>query len=202
MIAPMAAERLAQQIAFVREVDRLKSVLRRTSLIDRSRLENSAEHSWHLALMAVVFAEHAAAGTDILHVLRMLVVHDLVEIDAGDTFAYDTAGHADKAAREQAAADRLFALLPPDQGGELRALWDEFEEGRTAEAHYAIALDRFAGLLQNWAGGDGGTWRLHAVTREAVMRRMAPIEAAAPGLWAVILEVVEAAAAAGHVREG
>jgi putative hydrolase of HD superfamily len=202
MIAPMARARLLQQIAFVREVDRLKSVVRRTSLIDRSRLENSAEHSWHLALMAMVFAEHAPPGTDILHVLRMLVVHDLVEIDAGDTFAYDTAGHADKAAREQAAADRLFALLPADQGADLRALWDEFERGHTREARYAVALDRFAGMLQNWAGGDGGTWRQHAVTREAVMLRMAPIAEGVPGLWDVILEVVEAAAAAGHVREG
>lgn len=198
----MPSDRLLQQIAFVKEVDRLKSVLRRTSLIDRSRLENSAEHSWHLALMAVVFAEHAPPGTDVLHVLRMLVVHDLVEIDAGDTFAYDHVGHADKAAREQAAADRLFALLPADQAADLRALWDEFEAGASPEARFAIALDRFAGLLQNWAGGDGGTWRQHAVTREAVMVRMAPIEAAAPRLWEVILAVVEEAAAAGHVREG
>jgi putative hydrolase of HD superfamily len=198
----MATDRLLQQIAFVTEVDRLKSVLRRTSLIDRSRLENSAEHSWHLALMAVVFAEHAPEGTDILHVLRMLVVHDLVEIDAGDTFAYDRAGHADKAVREEAAADRLFALLPAGQGAELRGLWEEFEAGETPESRYAIALDRFGGLLQNWAGGDGGTWRQHAVTREAVMHRMAPIREAAPRLWEVILEVVEEAAAAGHVREG
>jgi putative hydrolases of HD superfamily len=198
----MSTDRLLQQIAFVTEVDRLKSVLRRTSLIDRSRLENTAEHSWHLALMAVVLAEHAPAGTDPLHVLRMLVVHDLVEIDAGDTFAYDRTGYADKAVREEAAADRLFALLPAGQGAELRALWEEFEAGETPEARFAIALDRFGGLLQNWAGGDGGTWRQHAVTREAVMLRMAPIRDGAPRLWEVILEVVEAAAAAGHVREG
>src|SRR6476620_6893673 len=115
----MPSARVLQQIACVAEVDRLKSVLRRTALIARSRLENSAEHSWHLAVLAMVFSEHAPPGTDILQVLRMVVVHDLVEIDAGDTFAYDRAGHADKAAREQAAADRLFGLLPADQGTEL-----------------------------------------------------------------------------------
>ena len=198
----MPSDRLLQQIAFVREVDRLKSVLRRTSLVDRSRRENSAEHSWHLALMAVVFAEHAPPGTDVMHAVRLLLIHDLVEIDAGDTFAFDLAGHADKHARERAAADRLFALLPPDQEAGIRALWEEFEEGATPEARYAVALDRFAGLLQNWAGGDGGTWRAHAVSREAVMVRMAPIEAGVPLLWDVVVDVVAAAAAAGHVREG
>jgi putative hydrolase of HD superfamily len=197
----MASDRLRQQIAFVTEADRLKSVLRRTSLVDRSRLENSAEHSWHLALMAMVFAEDAPPGTDMLRVLRMLIVHDLVEVDAGDTFAYDLAGYADKATREQAAADRMFALLPPDQASDVRHLWEEFEAGLTPTARFAGALDRFGGLLQNWAGGDGGTWRQHHVSRSAVMARMAPLEAA-PRLWAVILEVVEAATVAGHVREG
>jgi putative hydrolase of HD superfamily len=195
----MSANRLEQQIAFLREIDRLKSVLRRTALIDRSRLENSAEHSWHLALMALVLAEHAPQSTDIGRTVRMLLVHDLVEIDAGDTFAYDVDAHHDKAAREEAAADRLFALLPPDLDAELRALWDEFEAGATREAKFANALDRFSGLLQNWGGGDGGTWRAHAVSREAVLRRMEPIREGAPALWPFITHVVDAATAAGFI---
>ena len=193
------ANRLEQQITFLKEIDRLKSVLRRTALIDRSRVENSAEHSWHLAMMALVLAEHAPHGTDTLRAVRMLLVHDLVEIDAGDTFAYDLAAHHDKATREAAAADRLFALLPPDLETELRALWDEFEAASTNEAKFAGALDRFAGLLQNWGGGDGGTWRHHAVTREAVLRRMEPIREGMPALWAFVAEVVDDATAKGFI---
>lgn len=195
----MSLTRLEQQIAFLKEIDKLKSVLRRTSLIDRSRLENSAEHSWHLATTALVLAEHAPEGTDTLHAIRMLLVHDLVEIDAGDTFAYDPQGHEDKAAREAAAADRLFALLPTDLGAELVSLWHEFESGKTREAKFAIALDRFSGLLQNWGAGDGGTWRMHNVTREAVMRRMEPIREGAPALWPFIADVVEQATASGFI---
>lgn len=193
--------RLAQQIAFLKEIDRLKSIVRRTALIDRSRLENSAEHSWHLATMALVLGEHAPPGTDVLHAVRMLLVHDLVEIDAGDTFAFDVGAHHDKAARETAAADRLFAILPVDLETELRSLWDEFESGVTPSAKYANALDRFSGLLQNWGGEDGGTWRKHAVTRQAVLRRMEPIREGAPALWPFIADVVEAATAAGYITD-
>lgn len=195
----MFATRFEQQIAFLSEIDRLKSVERRTSLIDRSRVENSAEHSWHLAMMALVFGEHAPPGTDTQHAMRLLLVHDLVEIDAGDTFAFDVSAHHDKAAREAAAADRLFALLPPDQGTEARALWNEFEEGVTLEARFAVALDRFSGLLQNWAGRDGGTWRKHSVSRDAVLRRMTPIRDGAPALWPFIERAIDEAAAAGFV---
>jgi putative hydrolase of HD superfamily len=191
--------RLEQQIAFLAEIDRLKAVSRRTALIDRSRLENSAEHSWHLATMALVLAEHAPAGTDVPRAIAMLLVHDLVEIDAGDTFAYDVGAHRDKAAREAAAADRIFGLLPADLDAEVRALWDEFETGRSREAMFANALDRFSGLLQNWAGGDGGSWRRHAVTREAVLRRMEPIRDGAPALWPFVTHVVDAATAAGFI---
>ena len=197
----MTPPRLEQQIAFLKEIDRLKSVSRRTALIDRSRLENSAEHSWHLATMAMVLAEHAPAGTNVLQAIRMLLVHDLVEIDAGDTFAYDPGAQHDKAAREEAAADRLFAMLPADLETELRALWEEFEAGQTREARFANALDRFSGLLQNWGGADGGTWRRHGVTRDAVLRRMAPIREGAPALWPFILDVVEAATAAGFIAK-
>ena len=191
--------RLDQQIAFLEEIDRLKAVYRRTALIDRSRLENGAEHSWHLAMMAIVLSEHAPADTDTPHAIRMLLVHDLVEIDAGDTFAFDVGAHVDKAAREAAAADRLFALLPPDLETELRALWDEFETGATREAQFAIALDRFSGLLQNRGGRDGGTWQKHAVTRDAVLRRMLPIRDSVPALWPLVMQTIEEATAAGFI---
>ena len=196
----MLSARFDRQIAFLKDIDRLKSVERRTALIDRSRLENSAEHSWHLAMMALVLAEHAPPGTDTLHATRLLIVHDLVEIDAGDTFAFDTAGQRDKAAREDAAADRLFALLPGDQETELRALWNEFEACQTPESRFANALDRFSGLLQNWAGQDGGTWRKHRVGRGAVLQRMAPIRSGAPSLWPFVEQVIADVAAAGFIE--
>jgi putative hydrolase of HD superfamily len=192
-------ERLARQLAFVRELDRLKGVLRRTSLIDRSRHENSAEHSWHLATMAVALAEYAPPGTDVPRAIELLLVHDIVEIDAGDTFAFDVAGNADKATREVAAADRLFGLLPPDLRERFRNAWEEFEASETAEARFANALDRFQALVQNDAGGDGGTWRIHGVSRDAVLRRMAPIRLGTPRLWPAVLAAVDRAVAAGHV---
>jgi putative hydrolases of HD superfamily len=195
----MPETRLDQQIAFLKEIDRLKSIERRTALVDRSRLENTAEHSWHLAMMALVLGEHAPPGTDPLRAMQMVLVHDLVEIDAGDTFAFDVGAHHDKVAREAAAADRLFALLPPDLQTELRALWDEFEDGRTPDAQFAVALDRFSGLLQNWGGADGGTWRKHAVTRDAVLRRMAPIQIGVPALWPFVTHVIDHATAAGFI---
>ena len=181
----MHDDRLPEQLRFIVEVDRLKSVLRRTWLIDGSRRENSAEHSWHLALMAMLLAEYAPAGVDTARVVRIVLVHDLVEIDAGDTFAYDVAGNADRAERESAAADRLFSLLPADQAAAFRALWDEFEEGETPEARFALALDRLQPLLQNVAA-NGGAWRSHGVTREQVTERMRPIRAVSAELWAFV----------------
>lgn len=192
-------ERLRRQLAFVREADRLKGILRRTSLGDRSRRENTAEHSWHLALMALALADHAPPGTNVAHAVELLVVHDLVEIDAGDTFAFDVAGYADKEAREQAAAARIFGLLPADVAARFRGWWDEFEQGLTPEARFANALDRLQALVQNDAGADGGTWREHGVTREAVLRRMEPIREGAPGLWPVVMDAVDRATASGHI---
>src|SRR5262245_6815693 len=153
----MPEERLAHQIAFLIQADQLKTILRRTPLIDNSRLENSAEHSWHLALAALALSEHATGGVDLGRVLRLVVIHDLVEIDAGDTFAYDPAAHATKEERERAAADRLFGLLPADQDVSFRAMWDEFEAQVTPESRFANALDRFQALLLNSQSG-GGSW--------------------------------------------
>jgi putative hydrolase of HD superfamily len=194
-------DRLDQQLAFIRELDRLKGVSRRISLIDRSRLENSAEHSWHLGAMAVVLAEYAPQGADIGRVVEMLLVHDVVEIDAGDTFAFDAAANVGKTERETVAAGRLFGLLPDDDGRRVRALWDEFEQGETPTARFANALDRLQGLLMNDAPGDGGTWRIHGVTKTQVLVRMAPIQSGAPALWPVVLDAVERAVRAGDVKD-
>lgn len=193
------SDRLAQQIAFLLEADKLKTVLRRTPLTDASRPENSAEHSWHLVLAAIVMAEHMAVPVDLLRVLEMLAVHDLVEIDAGDTFAYDADHLGTQAERERVAADRIFALLPPDQTARLRERWEEFEAHETPEARCANALDRLQPLLQNACAG-GGSWRDHDVTRQQVLRRMDPIRSAMPDVWPRVLEIVDAFCAAGVLR--
>lgn len=193
-------DRIARQLRFVVEIDRLKTVLRQTLLTDASRRENSAEHSWHLALMAALLAEHAGAEVDVPRTMTMVLVHDVVEIDAGDAFCYDAAANLGKEDRERLAAERIFGLLPEEQAAELRGLWEEFEAGATPEARFAVALDRLQPLLQNLHSG-GGSWRAHGIAREQVLRRMDPIREGAPALWPVVLEVVEQAVAAGHLRD-
>ncbi|HEX2252854.1 MAG TPA: HD domain-containing protein [Thermoanaerobaculia bacterium] len=188
--------RLERQLRFILEIDRLKGILRRTLLTDGSRHENSAEHSWHLALMAVVLAEHAAEPVAVDRVVRLLLVHDLVEIDAGDTFVYDAAGHADKQQREQCCAERLFALLPAEQGAELRALWDEFEERATPEARFAAALDRLQPILHNMATA-GHSWRHHGITAEQVLDHNRHMAHGAPALWEHVRRLVDAAVEQG-----
>jgi putative hydrolase of HD superfamily len=195
----MATDRLARQVAFLVEADKLKTVLRRTPLVDLSRLENSAEHSWHLALTALALLEYAPAGVDLQRVLELIAVHDLVEIDAGDTFAYDTAAHDTKIDRERAAAERIFGLLPPDQSAAFRRRWEEFEAAETPESRYANALDRLQPLLLNMHSG-GGSWKTHHVTRSAVFRRMAPIKTALPDVWPFVVDVIERFCAAGTIR--
>ncbi|OFW03440.1 MAG: phosphohydrolase [Acidobacteria bacterium RIFCSPLOWO2_02_FULL_68_18] len=196
----MSDDRLTRQIAFLLEADKLKHVARRTPLADASRLENSAEHSWHLVLAAIVMAEHLRAEVDPLRVLEMLAVHDLVEIDAGDTFAYDPGHLGTKVERERAAADRIFALLPPDQAARLRALWEEFEAHETREARFANALDRLQPLLQNACSG-GGSWRNHKVTRQQVLGRMDPIKTTLPDVWPRVVDIIETFWAAGVLRD-
>lgn len=186
----MTTPRLTEQLAFLVEADKLKNVLRRTLVTSGTRRENSAEHSWHLALCAVVLAEYAAESVDLLRAMKMLVVHDLVEIDAGDTFAFDAAANTDKAERERVAAERIFALLPPDLGGQLRELWEEFEAHATPEARYANAVDRIQPFLQN-LNTQGGTWRLYRPTRAQVYERMDPVRTALPALWPTVVAGVE-----------
>lgn len=196
----LAEKRFERQLAFIMELDKLKTVLRRTMLTDMSRRENSAEHSWHLTLMAMLLQEHACEEVDISRVMRMLLVHDVVEIDAGDTFAYDAHGYVDKEKRERAAADRLFSLLPEDHAAELRALWDEFEECATPEARFAVALDRLHPLLQN-LHANGGTWRSHGVTLEQVLARMEPIREACPAIWPWVDRMLNEVWVNGKLRE-
>ena len=176
-------------LEFFLEIDRLKSVERRNRIADGSRCENTAEHSWHLGMAAVVFAGFASEPIDVGRAVSMALAHDIVEIDAGDTFAYDTgADAASKEAREQAAADRLFGMLPTAMGAHLRELWDEYERGDTPEARYVMAIDRMAPMLLNTVEG-GTTWREHGITTERVIERNAPhIEPAMPDVWRLALE--------------
>jgi putative hydrolases of HD superfamily len=194
----MPNERLAQQVAFLVLADGLKTIIRRTPLTDNSRLENSAEHSWHLALAALALREYAHTDLDLGHVLELVTVHDLVEIDAGDTFAYDAVGHETKAERERTAANRIFGLLPADQGTRLRGLWEEFEAQLTPESCYANALDRLQALLQNMQAG-GGSWSAHRVTRAQVLTRMAPVQSALPEIWPFVLDVIDRACQSGAI---
>jgi len=189
------SHRLEQQIQFIIEIDKLKQVFRQTYLLDSTRKENDAEHSWHLAMMAILLYEYAAEpDTDLLRVMKMVLIHDLVEIDAGDTFCYDEAGNKTKAAREQAAAERIFNILPRDQAGEIRRLWDEFEARQTPEARFAAALDRLQPLLHNYHT-QGRAWREHGVTVDQVLERNRHMADGSEALWqyaeAMILDAVD-----------
>lgn len=190
-------ERLNAQIRFLLEVDKLKRVLRRNLLVDGSRRENSAEHSWHLALFARTFAEYAPTGTDIERVTEMLVLHDIVEIDAGDTFVFDRADADTQAAREREAADRIFPLLPEDQAQHAREVWDEFEAHRTPEARFARAIDRLHPMLANWHN-EGGTWSRFGVTRAEVMEKVKLIAEGSDALGAYATALIDDADRRGY----
>jgi len=193
--------RLEQQLDFVREVDKLKQIERQTWLLDGSRRENDAEHSWHLALMAIVLREYAdGQDLDLLRVIEMVVIHDLVEIDAGDTYAYDPEANADKADREQRAAERIFGLLPDDQAERLRALWEEFEQRTTPEARFAASLDRFQPVMHNFHTA-GRAWREHGIRIEQVLARNRPMAEGAPRLWQHTHALLDEAIRRGYLRE-
>jgi putative hydrolase of HD superfamily len=177
-------DRLDRQIDFLREVDKLKGVLRASRLLDDSRCENSAEHSWHIMLYAAVLGEHAAPEVDVSRVIRMLLIHDIVEIDAGDAPIHGNVDHEAMALKEAAAADRLFDLLPADQAREFRALWDEFEAAQSADAQFAKAIDRTQAPVGNLYSG-GGTWIEYNVTMDQLDTRVGtPVNRGAPVLWA------------------
>lgn len=198
----MDKKRLKKQIEFIIEVDKLKQIYRQTLLMDGSRNENDAEHSWHLALMAMVLHEYSPKkDLDITRVLKMLLIHDLVEIYAGDTFCYDEEANLDKAERELKAAQRLFNILPPDQGQEFRALWDEFEERKTPEALFAASLDRIQPLLCNYRTG-GHTWVKYGIKSDKVLERNLLVKEGAPELWKLVEEIVEDSIKMGILDRG
>jgi len=191
--------RLARQLTFLLEADRLKSVLRASRITDGSRRENTAEHSWHVALFALVLREWAVGEVDMWRVVQMLIVHDLVEIDCGDTPLYDAMGASQQVERERLAADRLYGLLPPDQGRELRLLWEEFEAARTPDAKFAKALDRLQPVLLNHATG-GGTWADYAMDEAQERRLTGHIAEGSPALWEAAQAVFTDAVARGWLR--
>jgi putative hydrolase of HD superfamily len=189
----------ARKIHFILEIDRLQGIIRKTLLTDQSRCESAAEHSWHVALAALVlFDSTPAEGMDLARILKMLLVHDLVEIDAGDTFYYCLEQHRTQVQREQAAAERIFGLLPENQSDMLRRLWQEFEDRLTPEACFANAIDRLQPLLQA-IHTEGQSWRQHRIRKDQVLERMQPIRAALPSLWEHVLELIDTAAEKGYL---
>ncbi len=176
-------KKLRKQIEFIEEIDKLKSIIRRTRLLDNSRYENDAEHSWHLAMMAIVLSEHANdKNIDLLKVIKMLLIHDIPEIDAGDTFLYDTDGRMDSVKYEKKGAERIFGILPSGMAEELIGLWEEFEKKKTPEAKFAGALDRLEPLLQNYNTG-GHAWKKHGIVRSQVEKINVTIELGSQTLW-------------------
>lgn len=193
-------ERLEKQIRFIVEIDKVKNIFRQTYLADARRKENDAEHSWHIALMAYLLQEYAEKPVDVSKVMLMVLIHDLVEIDAGDTYAYDDAGAETKRAREEAAADRIFGLLPEDQGKYFRELWEEFEAYESPEGKYAHLLDNFQPLLLNDASG-GLSWQEHQVRKSQIYKRNEKIEETSETIWNCMKEIVQKHIECGHVEE-
>ena len=194
-------ERFRQQIDFILEADKLKNVARRTTLLDRSRQENSAEHSWHIALILLVLSEYADDDhLDLLQVIKLLLAHDLVEIDAGDTYCYDEIGGRDQKKRETEAADRIFNILPPDQIDAFRALWDEYEEQDTPESKFANALDRLQPFLHNYFT-RGHTWQKYGIQKKQVLERMKPVDEGSHFLWAYVSRLIDNAVEKGYLKK-
>lgn len=197
----MDRNRLSKQLDFLREIDKVKSVFRNTVLLDKSRRENDAEHSWHMAVCAMLFQEYANYNDlDMGKVLKMIMLHDIVEIYSGDTFAYDPAGRETQTEREKLAADKLFALLPDDQSKEFRALWDEFEECSTPESKYAHLVDRFMPIYHNYVT-QGLKWREFGITKSQVLNRNQNIKEGSEEIWNYVCEIVEDAVAKGYLKD-
>ena len=182
--------RLLQQIQFIKEIDKLKYIQRKTRLFNSDRHENDAEHSWHLAMMTLVLAEHSNVEIDVLKVLKMVLIHDIVEIDSGDIFIFDTTKNHDNTAEELKAAKRIFGMLPEEQATALISLWIEFENGESNEAKFAKAMDRFEPILQN-ASNNGGTWREYTVPKEKVLDKTKPVAFGSKAIWEYSLNEIE-----------
>ncbi len=196
----MKNERLKKQIDFILEIDKLKHIYRQTLLTDGSRHENDAEHSWHLAMMALLLCEHATEmSIDMFRVVKMVLIHDLVEIDHGDTLCYDEDAIRVARERERQTAERLFSLLPDDQSDEFRTLWEEFEQKATPEACFAASLDRLQPLLHNYKTG-GYSWKKHGITHDKVLQRTEPIRESSTFLWAFVQELIQDSVARGYLN--
>ncbi len=197
----MLSDKLLQQIEFIKEIDKIKYIQRRTKLFNSDRPENDAEHSWHLALMAIVLLEHANQSVDLLKVVKMVLIHDIVEIDAGDTFIYDTGKKHTNTSAERLAAQRIFGILPGQQAEELIAIWEEFEAGQTPEAQFARAMDRLEPLLQN-SSNNGGTWNEPGVNYEKVYEKKSVIKDGSAVLWEYAEKLIDAGVARGILKKG
>jgi len=197
----MLSDKLLQQIEFIKEIDKIKYIQRRTKLFNSDRPENDAEHSWHLALMAIVLLEHANQSVDLLKVVKMVLIHDIVEIDAGDTFIYDTEKNHTNTSAERLAAQRIFGILPGQQAEELIAIWEEFEAGQTPEAQFARAMDRLEPLLQN-SSNNGGSWNEPGVNYEKVYEKKSVIKDGSAVLWEYAEKLIDAGVARGILKKG
>lgn len=192
--------RLEQQVNFIVEIDKVKNIFRQTYLADANRKENDAEHSWHLAISAFLLKEHVKEEVDLLKTILMVLIHDLVEIDAGDTYAYDDAGAIDKREREEKGAERIFGMLPEDQGTYFRELWEEFEAYESADAKFAHLLDNFQPLLLNDAS-DGKSWEEHGVKKSQIYKRNEKIEETSVPVWEYMKALVQKHIELGHVKD-
>ncbi len=192
--------RLEQQVNFIVEIDKVKNIFRQTYLADANRKENDAEHSWHLAISAFLLKEHVKEEVDLLKTILMVLIHDLVEIDAGDTYAYDDAGAIDKREREEKGAERIFGMLPEDQGTYFRELWEEFETYESADAKFAHLLDNFQPLLLNDAS-NGKSWEEHGVKKSQIYKRNAKIEETSAPVWEYMKALIQKHIELGHVKD-
>lgn len=192
--------RLEQQVNFIVEIDKVKNIFRQTYLADANRKENDAEHSWHLAISAFLLKEHVKEEVDLLKTILMVLIHDLVEIDAGDTYAYDDAGALDKREREEKGAERLFGILPEDQGTYFRELWEEFEAYESADAKFAHLLDNFQPLLLNDAS-NGKSWEEHGVKKSQIYKRNEKIEETSAPVWEYMKALIQKHIELGHVKD-
>jgi putative hydrolases of HD superfamily len=196
----MQAENLLKQVEFIKEIDKVKYIQRKTKLFNSDRHENDAEHSWHLAMMTIVLVEHSNEPIDILKVLKMVLIHDIVEIDAGDTFIYDTQKNHVNTDEEKIAAERIFGLLPEKQAAEFMAIWEEFENGVTPEAKFAKSMDRFEPLLQN-ASNNGGTWREFDVDYDKVYEKKHVIQFGSRSIWHYANDLIDDSVTKGILKK-
>lgn len=192
-------ERLQKQIKFAIVIDEMKNIFRRNLIIDGSRRENDAEHSWNLAMLAMLFEEYSTEKVNIEKVLKIALVHDLIEVYAGDTFAYDVKGNEDKLQREIESANKLFGILDPEQGAEIRALWDEFEAKETPESKYANAIDRIQPLINNYLT-NGHTWKEGDVHAPQILKRMDIIRTTTPALWPIVEGIISTSIEIGILK--